>query len=392
MHKILALIMTVLLLTGCSWKGPFSDSEGLVSWAIERLTAREVNVDVKEIPDPVHTAAAVPPPIQTPIPTMELEQDPTLEPASTSESVKTPSPKPVSAPKPTPSPTVRPATPKPAATPQATKAPEPQYLQSMAKDALKAANSSRSVNLVWHSDLETIVKQRAKQAYEAGKPELPDPKPAIESAGIFYRAYTYGQIYYSGWSISDLTEQDIVHAFSNALQDARYNSAAIGIYVGEKGIVAAIIAADTYVPAGSFLSVVEQEILKLTNQERRKAGLPDLIWHNAAHKVARDKVFEMYTHDYFDHDSPITGSLKQQFEVFGGLILNQNVTTLGENLAFAKWYSQDQLTAAFFVSGWMNSDGHRKNILNPAYTHMGVGVYYGADTRAYAAQAFCTPK
>lgn len=131
----------------------------------------------------------------------------------------------------------------------------------------------------------------------------------------------------------------------------------------------------------------------MVNQERQKVGLSSLKWSDSAHKVARAKVKEMYTKDYFDHPSPYTGTIQQQFEVFGGLILGQNVTTIGENLAYTKGYSEEELTAQYWMTQWMNSKtGHKENILNANYTHLGVGVYYGEDGRTYAAQEFYAPK
>ncbi|HZJ57601.1 MAG TPA: CAP domain-containing protein [Clostridia bacterium] len=137
-----------------------------------------------------------------------------------------------------------------------------------------------------------------------------------------------------------------------------------------------------------YLADVEKGILKLCNKERQALGLTTLKWSDTARKIGRKKSKEMYDKDYFAHESPYSGSVANQFELFGGLVLGKNASMIGENIAFAEGYEESEVTAKFWVNIWMNSEGHKANILQPDYEYMGVGVYLGEDGRVYASQEF----
>ncbi|MFC4025714.1 CAP domain-containing protein [Oceanobacillus longus] len=110
------------------------------------------------------------------------------------------------------------------------------------------------------------------------------------------------------------------------------------------------------------LNQFEQEVVELTNQERAKQGLSALQIDTELSKVAREKSNDMAVNNYFDHNSPTYGSPFDMMKSFG---ITYN--TAGENIA------QGQRTPAEVVEAWMNSEGHRANILNGNYTHIGVG-------------------
>ena len=107
----------------------------------------------------------------------------------------------------------------------------------------------------------------------------------------------------------------------------------------------------------------DQEILSLVNQERTKQGLNPLSLSEKLDKTADLYSARMANGDFFGHVDPQTGSS------VATRVSAQNYqwTTVGENLAAG--YSTPQ--AVF--QGWMNSNGHRANILNPNFTHMGLG-------------------
>lgn len=113
----------------------------------------------------------------------------------------------------------------------------------------------------------------------------------------------------------------------------------------------------------------ESEVLRLVNIERKNAGLSPLIASKELDKVAKLKSEDMAIYNYFDHDSPNYGSPFEMMKMFG-----IKYTAAGENLA--KGYK----TPESVVSGWMESPGHRKNILNPNFNKLGVGIYYGDTT------------
>ncbi len=396
MRKRLVLILIILFMVGCAGPIERSDNDGKISKVLvglftgkNQFRTEETNevdsLSTKPTAVPVPTPEAIlitaPTPTPTVKPTHTEKPSPTL---SLTASPKTsPIPRPTTSPKPT-------IMPKPAAAPMPTT--EPVNLEAFAKDVMQQVNAARTIKLAWHNGLESIAKERAKKVSDSGSITLDSPAAQMETAKIFFSTCTYGQSYYEGRTPRDLSVDEMIQSFQKALKDEKYNSVGIGLYATDKAVSLTFIVAEIYTSASSFLSSVEQEILALTNQERRKVGLADLSWHNAAHKVARDKVLEMYDKNYFAHTSPYTGELQQQFEVFGGLILGSNVSTIGENLAMVQGYSQDKLSAAFWVQQWMDSPGHKANIVNKDFTHMGVGVYYGQDGRAYASQAFCTPK
>jgi uncharacterized YkwD family protein len=112
----------------------------------------------------------------------------------------------------------------------------------------------------------------------------------------------------------------------------------------------------------STLSAYEQKVVDLTNQERAKSGLPALKVDMPLSKMAREKSRDMSANGYFSHTSPTYGSPFDMMKKYG-----ISYRSAGENIAMG------QRTPEEVVNGWMNSEGHRKNILNPNYNHIGVG-------------------
>lgn len=110
------------------------------------------------------------------------------------------------------------------------------------------------------------------------------------------------------------------------------------------------------------ISQVAQKVIDLTNAERRKNGLPDLKGDSSLSNVAQKKSEDMQQKHYFSHTSPTYGSPFDMMRDFG-----ITYKTAGENIA------QGQQTAEQVVQAWMNSEGHRANILNRNFTHIGVG-------------------
>ena len=128
------------------------------------------------------------------------------------------------------------------------------------------------------------------------------------------------------------------------------------------------------VPRG--VSSEEEEVLRLVNIERQKAGLSPFTLSTELSNVARDKSKDMAHNNYFSHQSPRHGSPFDMMKAYG-----INYRTAGENIA--KGYN----SAASVVNGWMNSSGHRANILNSSFNTLGVG-YYNYNGTAYWTQMF----
>lgn len=127
----------------------------------------------------------------------------------------------------------------------------------------------------------------------------------------------------------------------------------------------------------SNLSQIEAEVIRLVNIERQKQGLSQFKTSSDLSNVARVKSEDMYRNNYFSHNSPKYGSPFDMMKSFG-----INYTTAGENIA--KGYNSAQSV----VNGWMNSSGHRANILNPSFNTIGVGAYTDSSGTIYWTQMF----
>ncbi|HOM03499.1 MAG TPA: CAP domain-containing protein [Acetivibrio sp.] len=110
------------------------------------------------------------------------------------------------------------------------------------------------------------------------------------------------------------------------------------------------------------LNADEQLTLELINKERAKAGLEPLKIDAELQKVARLKAKDMVEKNYFSHQSPTYGSPFDMMRQF-----NISFRTAGENIAGNR-------TVEGAVQAWMNSEGHRKNILNANFNYTGIGV------------------
>jgi uncharacterized YkwD family protein len=112
----------------------------------------------------------------------------------------------------------------------------------------------------------------------------------------------------------------------------------------------------------SQVSAYEQQVVDLTNQERAKQGLPALKLDTELSKVAKEKSLDMKNNRYFSHTSPNYGSPFDMMKQFG-----ISYRAAGENIAMGQRSPEE------VVNAWMNSEGHRKNILSSSFTHIGVG-------------------
>jgi len=108
------------------------------------------------------------------------------------------------------------------------------------------------------------------------------------------------------------------------------------------------------------------EVVNLVNQERAKAGLQPLKTDSALTGMALDKAKDMYNKNYFDHTSPTYGSPFDMMNQYG-----ITYRSAGENIA------KGQRSPEEVMNAWMNSPGHRQNILNSSYNLIGVAYYNG---------------
>jgi len=106
----------------------------------------------------------------------------------------------------------------------------------------------------------------------------------------------------------------------------------------------------------------EKEVVRLVNDIRKRNGLKELTYDWELSRVARYKSQDMKDNRYFSHTSPVYGSPFQMMKSFG-----ITYRSAGENIA------RGQTSPEAVVNAWMNSSGHRANILNASFTHIGVG-------------------
>lgn len=117
----------------------------------------------------------------------------------------------------------------------------------------------------------------------------------------------------------------------------------------------------------SNVSASAKEVASLVNQERSKQGLAPLVLDGKLSNVAQTKAKDMVERNYFSHTSPTYGSPFDMLKQFG-----ISYSAAGENIA------EGQSSPQEVMNDWMNSTGHRENILSSKYDKIGVGYYQGA--------------
>ena len=131
------------------------------------------------------------------------------------------------------------------------------------------------------------------------------------------------------------------------------------------------------VSQNSNISANAQGVIKLVNKERNAAGLSALTENSRLSEAAQAKAEDMMKNGYFSHISPTYGSPFEMMKTFGIAY-----KSAGENIA------KGQKTPAAVMNGWMNSSGHRTNILNASYEQIGAGFCKDSSGVAYWVQMF----
>jgi uncharacterized protein YkwD len=125
---------------------------------------------------------------------------------------------------------------------------------------------------------------------------------------------------------------------------------------------------------------IAQEILRLVNVERQRVNAPPLVLNDKLTAAAQRHAQDMATSRRMSHTGSDGSTMRLRIDA-----TQYNWSTIGENVAMG------QPTAAAVMAAWMNSPGHRQNILNPAFTELGVGYATGAN-RPYWAQVLARPR
>ncbi len=152
------------------------------------------------------------------------------------------------------------------------------------------------------------------------------------------------------------------------------------------GAVASIAAQDTNAMNrnDAYAREIEHHILDLTNAERARRSLPPLVLHAKLEDAARRHSGAMSSQRFFAHIDPRGRNPSDRvFDLYPELIGG-----IGENIALNHGDSALR-TAENIMIAWMNSAGHRRNILSAEYTYIGIGVVAEASgPRYYATQKF----
>lgn len=137
-----------------------------------------------------------------------------------------------------------------------------------------------------------------------------------------------------------------------------------------------------------YLETVRAEIHRLTNIERNRAGVSSLTNDSALARVAKGHSEDMLTRDYFSHTSPEGCNMGCRLEQ-----ADYDYAAWGENIAWRKSSIQPdaKALAKHFVDSWMNSSGHRKNILSNNFTREGIGLAREGNL-VYATASFSHPR
>ena len=132
----------------------------------------------------------------------------------------------------------------------------------------------------------------------------------------------------------------------------------------------------------NFMTQVEQLIYSKVNEQRAANGLSQLSYSNTMQKYARIKSKDMGDNNYFDHKD-LNGNLITVKMHNDGV----NYNAWAENIAYISGVSDANALANQFMTNWMNSEGHRKNILSTNVNSIGIGVYK-IGNKVYATQEF----
>jgi len=131
-------------------------------------------------------------------------------------------------------------------------------------------------------------------------------------------------------------------------------------------------------PAADNVEQIRDAVLCLHNQIRQQHNLPRLAENSKLQKAGTTHSNEMVDEGYFDHTAPDGTTFVDR--ILGARYAKRNGDwTIGENLA---WGTGDMSTPAGVMQAWMNSSGHKANILKRSYKELGIGIRLGTPSDA----------
>lgn len=189
---------------------------------------------------------------------------------------------------------------------------------------------------------------------------------------------------------------------------------------GESQITLSVTQIPTQPPAGSYISsnpeapvidpsALEARIHELINVQRGQNGLSTLSYDSFLADIARGHSWDMVVRNFFEHENPDGKNARARGEAAGypckkdygtyyteglsenlyqGYRYNNYWTSPNGTIVKREWNTLEQV-AEQAVNGWMNSEGHRKNILDTHFTQEGIGVAFSSDDKIYVTENFC---
>ena len=136
-----------------------------------------------------------------------------------------------------------------------------------------------------------------------------------------------------------------------------------------------------------YVRDITTKVHQLINEERMDHGLRHLSWNAKVAQAALNHSTDMASRGYYEHDSPEGHDFSWRYSQVGFSCNNPSYLG-GENISFLEGYRGVNAIAAATVDGWMNSPGHRANILTSYFQSEGVGVAFSGN-KAYLTQNFC---
>jgi len=158
------------------------------------------------------------------------------------------------------------------------------------------------------------------------------------------------------------------------------------------------------------ITALEKKVHELTNTERKKYGIKELKYDNKLNNIAREHSKDMAKNNFFEHDNlkgedPSTRASKAGYSCYknyGSYYTKGIAENIFQTWTYSsystygssddgfnyEWTSVDKM-AKEIVDGWMNSPGHRENILTKTYDKEGIGVAIASNEAVYVTQNFC---
>lgn len=135
--------------------------------------------------------------------------------------------------------------------------------------------------------------------------------------------------------------------------------------------------------------ILEQCVWGETNSKRRSHGLPDLAFSSPLANIAYEYSRDMCLRHYFAHETPdgLTLGDRVDMRLLGLSMTGENIIMTDTNRELATSEPEVLAVGEDLVRRWMNSPGHRKNILTPEFTMIGIGIYLTTDD-VYGTQLF----